>query len=97
MQYEWNPDKNAKLKKERNISFEEIIFHLSQGDLWKTADHPDQKKYPGQRLYFVLIDEYIYIVPHVISKKHIFLKTIIPSRKATKLYRAEQEEKNEIR
>ncbi|MCI5150250.1 MAG: toxin [Candidatus Electrothrix sp. MAN1_4] len=93
MQYEWNPDKNAKLKKERNISFEEIIFHLSQGDLWKTADHPDQKKYPGQRLYFVLIDEYIYIVPHVISKEHIFLKTIIPSRKATRLYRAEKEEK----
>ncbi len=93
MQYEWNPDKNAKLKKERSISFEEIIFHLAQGDLWKTADHPDQKKYPGQRLYFVLIDEYIYIVPHVISKEHIFLKTIIPSRKATKLYRAEKEEK----
>jgi len=93
MQYEWNPDKNAKLKKERNISFEEVIFHLSQGDLWKTADHPDQKKYPGQRLYFVLIDQYIYIVPHVISKEHIFLKTIIPSRKATKLYRAEKEGK----
>ena len=97
MQYEWNPEKNAKLKKERNISFEEVIFHLSQGDLWKTADHPDQKKYPEQKLYFVLIDEYIYIVPHVIGKDHIFLKTIIPSRKATKLYRAEQEEKNEIR
>ncbi|CAK8718522.1 Ribonuclease toxin, BrnT, of type II toxin-antitoxin system [Candidatus Electrothrix aarhusensis] len=97
MQYEWNPDKNAKLKKERNISFEEIIFHLSQGDLWKTSDHPDQKKYPGQRLYFVLIDEYIYIVPHVISKEHIVLKTIIPSRKATKLYRAERRGDDEIR
>ena len=91
MKYEWNPEKNAALKQERNISFEEIIFHLSQGDLWKTADHPDQEKYPGQKLYFVCIDEYIYIVPHVISKEHIFLKTIIPSRKATKLYTAELE------
>lgn len=93
MKYEWNPEKNAALKQERNISFEEIIFHLSQGDLWKTADHPDQEKYPGQKLYFVLIDEYIYIVPHVISKEHIFLKTIIPSRKATKLYKAELEKR----
>jgi uncharacterized DUF497 family protein len=89
MKYEWNPDKNEELKKERNISFEEIIYHLSRGDVWKTADHPDQTKYPGQKLYFVIIDAYIYIVPHVISKEHIFLKTIIPSRKATKLYKEE--------
>ena len=91
MKYEWNPEKNAVLKQERNVSFEEIIFHLSRGDVWKTADHPDQEKYPGQKLYFVIIDEYIYIVPYVISKDHIFLKTIIPSRKATKLYKADKE------
>lgn len=97
MKYEWNPEKNEELKKDRNISFEEIIFHLSKGDLWKTADHPDQEKYPKQKLYFVVIDDYIYIVPYVISKDHIFLKTIIPSRKATKLYKIEQEKKNEIR
>ena len=42
MKYEWNPQKNEWLKKERNISFEQIIFHLSQGDVWKIADHPDQ-------------------------------------------------------
>jgi uncharacterized DUF497 family protein len=89
MKYEWNSDKNEELKKERNISFEEIIYHLSRGDVWKKADHPDQAKYPGQKLYFVIIDAYIYIVPHVISKEHIFLKTIIPSRKATKLYKEE--------
>ncbi|MCI5144572.1 MAG: toxin [Candidatus Electrothrix sp. AR3] len=86
MKYEWNPQKNEKLKKERNISFEQIIFHLSQGDVWKTANHPDQKKYPGQKLYFVIVEKYIHIVPHVIDKEHIFLKTIIPSRKATKIY-----------
>jgi uncharacterized DUF497 family protein len=89
MKYEWNSDKNEELKKERNLSFEKIIYHLSRGDVWKTADHPDQAKYPGQKLYFIIIDAYIYIVPHVISKEHIFLKTIIPSRKATKLYKEE--------
>ena len=87
VKYELNPDKNEWLKKERNISFEEIIFHLSQGDLWKTSDHPDQINYPDQRLYFIIVDGYIYIVPYVVEKEYIFLKTIIPSRKATKHFK----------
>ena len=90
VKYEWNPEKNAWLKKERKISFEEMVFHLSQGDVWKLADHPDQATYPGQKIYFVIIDGYIYLVPHIIRKEHIFLKTIIPSRKATKAYQKEQ-------
>ncbi len=91
MKYEWSPEKNETLKKERNISFEQIIFHLSQGDVWKIADHPNQEEYPGQKLYFVIVDNYIFIVPHVTDKEHIFLETIIPSRKATKLYNQEME------
>ena len=79
MKFEWNPEKNEKLKKERNVSFEQIIFHLSEGDLWKTADHPNQKDYPGQKIYFVIVDDYIYLVPHVIDDGYIFLKTIIAS------------------
>ena len=91
MRYEWNPVKNQLLKKERDISFEKVVFHLSQGDLWKVAEHPDQVKYPGQKLYFVIVEHYIYVVPHIIEKEYIFLKTIIPSRKATKQYQLELE------
>jgi len=87
MKYDWNPEKNELLKKERNISFENIVFHLSQGDIWKTSDHPNQKDYPGQRIYFVIVDGYIHLVPHVIEEDTIFLKTIIPSRKATRDYK----------
>ena len=90
MKYDWNPDKNEWLKKNRNISFEQIIFHLSRGDVWMMADHPDQKKYPAQRIYFVVVENYVYLVPHIIEKDYIFLKTIIPSRKATKDYFKEQ-------
>jgi hypothetical protein len=93
MKYEWNPAKNELLKKERHISFEQIIIHLSRGDVWKITDHPDQSNYPGQKLYFVIIDSHIYIVPYVVEEGHIFLKTIIPSRKATKMYKKEQESK----
>ena len=86
MRYEWNSDKNEKLKRERNISFEQIVFHLFHGDIWKTADHPDQVNYPGQRIYFVVVEEYIYMVPFVTEDEYVFLKTIIPSRKATRDY-----------
>ncbi|MFH1097127.1 MAG: toxin [Candidatus Desantisbacteria bacterium] len=91
MKYEWNSEKNEWLKKERNISFEQIIFHLLQGDLWKIADHPEQEKYPDQKIYFVLMDNYIYLVPYVKKDNQVFLKTIIPSRKATKDYQKELE------
>lgn len=89
--------RNEWLKEERNISFEQIIIHLSRGDLWKVTDHPDQSNYPGQKQYFVVVDGYIYIVSYVVEKEYIFLKTIIPSRKAAKMYKEEQENQNEIR
>lgn len=86
MRFEWNPEKNEHLKKERNISFEQILFHLAEGDVWKMADHPDQKTYPGQKIYFVIVAGYIHLVPFIIDDDCIFLKTIIPSRKATREY-----------
>lgn len=92
VKFEWDSKKNEQLKRERNISFEIIIFHLSQGDVWKIADHPDQENDPGQKIYFVIVENYICLVPHVVEKDYIFLKTIIPSRKATKMYRHEQED-----
>ncbi len=92
MRYEWDPKKNELLKKERNISFEKIVFHLLRGDIWRVADHPDQENYPKQRIYFVVVENYIYLVPHVVEDKYVFLKTIIPNRKATKAYKKEQED-----
>ena len=79
------------MKAERKISFEKIVFHLARGDVWKLADHPDQENYPGQKIYFIIVEEYIYLIPYVVEKDYVFLKTIIPSRKATKAYKQEQE------
>jgi len=92
VKYEWDSVKNEWLKRERRISFEQVIFHLSHGDIWKVSDHPDQKRYPNQKIYFVVIEDYIYLVPYRKEKRYIFLKTIIPSRKATKEYEKEMEE-----
>jgi hypothetical protein len=93
MRYEWDPKKNEQLKQERNISFEQVLFHLAEGDVWKIGPHPDPEKYPGQKIYFVKMEGYIYLVPHVNQPDCIFLKTIIPSRKATRDYRRECDEK----
>lgn len=84
--YNWNPEKNEILIKQRNISFEEIVFHIENGDEVDVFDHPNQKKYPNQKISVVLVEGYAYLVPYVESETEIFLKTIIPSRKATKKY-----------
>lgn len=96
MKYDWDPEKNEWLKKEIKISFEKIIFHLSKGHVWRITDHPEKANYPNQKIYFVVVEDYVYLVPHIIEKDYTFLKTIIPSRKATKMFRKEKEEKHEI-
>jgi len=84
--FNWDPAKNERLKRDRGISFEEIVFHIEQGDELDVFDHPNQGRYPGQRISVVAVVHYVYLVPHVESETEIFLKTIIPSREATKKY-----------
>ncbi len=79
------------LKAERGVSFEDVVFHILSGDILDTLDHPNQERYPGQQIHVIAIEEYIYLVPFVESDEEVFLKTIIPSRKATKSYLGESE------
>jgi uncharacterized DUF497 family protein len=82
----WNTEKNALLKAERGVSFEDVVFHIMAGDILDTLDHPNQERYPGQKVHVIAIEEYVYLVPFVESEEEVFLRTIIPSRKATKSY-----------
>ena len=82
----WNSDKNRRLIEERGISFEDIVFSLQSGNLLDDIAHPNRGKYSHQRIFILEISEYAYLVPYVESDQEIFLKTIIPSRKATKQY-----------
>ncbi len=84
--FAWDSEKNQKLVEERGISFEDAVFFINNGGLIDDVAHTNTKTYPNQRMFFINIDEYIYLVPYVEDKDEIFLKTIIPSRKATKLY-----------
>ncbi|MGB5201313.1 MAG: BrnT family toxin [Sedimenticolaceae bacterium] len=85
----WNAEKNALLKAERGVSFEDVVFHIMAGDILDTFDHPNQKRYRGQQIHAIAIEEYVYLVPFLESEEEVFLKTIIPSRKATKSYLGE--------
>jgi uncharacterized DUF497 family protein len=84
--FSWNHEKNKQLQQERGISFEEIVFYIEQGGLLDILEHPNQTQYQRQQLYVVVINEYVYIVPFVENDEEIFLKTIFPSRRYTKLY-----------
>jgi len=82
----WSPEKNRKLIEERGISFEEVVFCLQSGSLLDDISHPNTEIYAHQRVFVVAIDEYAYLIPYVETDEEIFLKTIVPSRKATKHY-----------
>ena len=84
--FSWNNEKNESLKTERQISFEEAVFHIEQGDLIDIVEHPNQERYPGQRIFVINISGYAYLVPFVETDAEIFLKTVIPSRKAMNSY-----------
>lgn len=84
--FDWNNEKNEQLKEERGISFEEIILAIENGDLLDVLEHPNQNRYENQRIFVIKAHNYAWLVPFVENETEIFLKTIIPSRKATKQY-----------
>ena len=84
--YKWNQEKNEKLKAKRGVGFEQIILHIERGDLIDVIGHPNQSKYPNQQMLVVKIKDYAYLVPFIEDEEGKYLKTIIPSRKATREY-----------
>jgi uncharacterized DUF497 family protein len=84
--FDWDSLKNARLKDERGVSFEEVLTALEEGRLLDDQKHPNEDKYHHQKVFVVEINSYAYLIPYVEDETKIFLKTIIPSRKATKEY-----------
>lgn len=84
--FRWNHNKNEQLKAERNISFEEIVLAVEAGNLLDILRHSNTGRYPNQRVLVVEVERYAYLVPFVEEEEYLFLKTVIPSRKATRDY-----------
>jgi uncharacterized DUF497 family protein len=94
--FRWSPEKNETLRADRGISFESIVVAIESSGLLDILAHPNQAKYPKQRVLVVACDNYVYLVPIVEEEDYFFLKTVIPSRKATRdyLYQGETDAEN---
>jgi len=84
--FHWDPEKNEALKAERGISFERIVLAVADGDVLDVLRHPNEARYPNQRVLVVAVVGYAYLVPYVEEPDGYFLKTVIPSRRATREY-----------
>ena len=84
--FDWDKDKNELLKQERDICFEEALMAIEEGNILDIVENPNVVKYPYQQIFIIKINNYAYLVPFAEDKQKVFLKTIIPSRKATKKY-----------
>ena len=84
--FSWSEEKNELLKAERQVSFEDVVFYIEMGFLLAVLENPNQEKYKGQKIFVVQIEDYAYLVPFIEDDHEVLLKTIIPSRKATKNY-----------
>lgn len=84
--FSWNPAKNRWLIEKRGVSFEEVLFHVERGDVLDLIEHPNPEGFPGQRILVVDVGGYVYLVPFVDDEEEVFLKTVIPSREATRDY-----------
>ncbi len=84
--FDWDEAKNELLQRTRGVGFEDVIFHIQNGDILDIVRHSNESRYPNQRIIVLNMEGYAYLVPYVDREGVWFLKTIIPSRKATREY-----------
>lgn len=84
MEFRWSAGKDAKLRAEREISFDEIVIALQAGQLLATRKHHNADRFAHQEIYFVEVRGYVYMVPFIRDKEWVFLKTVIPTRKGVR-------------
>jgi uncharacterized DUF497 family protein len=92
MNFRWNIEKNDLLKKERGVCFEDVVTQIYEDNVLDIIKHPNEEKYPGQKIYIILLQNYVHMIPFVKDEDEIFLKTIVPSRKMNKIYKGKHHE-----
>jgi uncharacterized DUF497 family protein len=92
MNFRWNIEKNDLLKRERGVCFEDVVTQIYEDNVLDIIKHPNEEKYPGQKIYIILLQNYVHMIPFVKDGDEIFLKTIVPSRKMNKLYKGKHHE-----
>lgn len=90
----WSHEKNQWLLENRGISFEDIQATIQSGCMRGFIQHHNSARYPGQAVLLVQLRDYIWMVPYVEEDDYLFLKTIIPSRKAARDYLRNKDERH---
>ena len=85
-EFDWCDEKNEKLDRARHVCFEDVVVCIQNGGVLDVVRHPNRERYPKQSMIVLNVNGYVWLVPYVKKKGVRFLKTIIPSRKATKEY-----------
>lgn len=84
--YDWSDEKNLQLERSRGVCFEDVLLCIEKGDVLDIIRHPNRARYPNPNIIVLKMADYVWLVPYTKSKGARFLRTIIPSRKATKVY-----------
>ena len=71
------------LNTDRNITFERCLVAIEAGDILANIANPSRD---GQNIFVLNIEDYAYVVPYVEDSEGLYLKTVFPSRKYTKLF-----------
>jgi len=87
-EFDWSDEKNEMLERTRQVCFEDAIVCIQNGDVLDVIRHPNRERYPKQNMIVLNVSGYVWLIPYVKVKGVRFLKTIIPSRKATREYLA---------
>lgn len=81
MEYDWNEDKDALLRERYGIGFSAVLEAISNGFMLEEIDHPKPERYPGQRMFLVAINNYVWAVPFVPGEGRVFSKDNVPKPK----------------
>ncbi len=85
-EFDWNTEKNSWLFTHRGLRFEDAIKAMATGGLLEIVTQPATSRYPNQKIFVIDIGGYAHLVPFVEYSSGYFLKTISPSRRATRKY-----------
>ena len=80
MEFEYDPDKDERLRSTRGIGFIDAIQAIESGQILLDFEHPNQIRYPGQRMFVLDINGYAHCVPYLEDGRVLVLKTVYPNR-----------------
>jgi uncharacterized DUF497 family protein len=91
MEFAFDQKKNDLRRRQRGVTFPQVIEAIAERGVLVDFEHPNQEKYPGQRVMVVDIEGYAFCVPYEIQGETWHLKTLYPSRRFKQLLKGDRD------